>query len=457
MSESGHFVAIFGGGVAGVEAAYQLSKNGIYVALFEQNPLPYGKIEEGLPKWHVKLRNQEERKIDEKLQQPGVYFVPKIRLDETFSLREVMNWDFSAVLLAVGAWRDRPLPVPGINNYEEKGLYYQNPFVAWFNHNHESGYKEYQYEVRDGAVVIGGGLASLDVVKILTLETTRQRLEAIGEPVDLFALERQGINLTLQELGLTMPDLNMKGCTLYYRRRIGDMPLAPLPKNLSPEKEQKFYILRERILQNFQKRYLFNVQENAVPVDKIVEKDRLAGLIFRKTRMQNGMLTDQPGTDFEVRTPLVVSSIGSIPQPLEHLPFEGELLSIRNEETGQISGYDNLFALGNAVTGRGNIKESTAHSRYVTGKLLDDFFDMEEEYYETLIQQREENSKEKVEKIRDRLAGRQKLTGREIDSLLEKIRYLNEKTGYEGNYERWIDTHLPPRLEHLLNIDDFSE
>ncbi|MCB0294232.1 MAG: hypothetical protein KDG51_03110, partial [Calditrichaeota bacterium] len=63
----GHFVALFGGACAGSEAAFQLANRGIYVAVFDQQALPYGKIEDGLPKWHVKLRDKEEAKIDQKL------------------------------------------------------------------------------------------------------------------------------------------------------------------------------------------------------------------------------------------------------------------------------------------------------------------------------------------------------------------------------------------------------
>ena len=64
MQHTGHhFVAIFGGAVAGSEAAYQMAKRGIRVVVFDQNTLPYGKIEDGLPKWHEKLRDKEEAKI----------------------------------------------------------------------------------------------------------------------------------------------------------------------------------------------------------------------------------------------------------------------------------------------------------------------------------------------------------------------------------------------------------
>ena len=66
MKDSGHhFVAIFGGAVAGSEAAYQMAMRGFRVVVFDQNTLPYGKIEDGLPKWHEKLRDKEEGKINE--------------------------------------------------------------------------------------------------------------------------------------------------------------------------------------------------------------------------------------------------------------------------------------------------------------------------------------------------------------------------------------------------------
>ncbi len=55
MGKTKHIVAIFGGAVSGSEAAYQLAEKGIRTVVFDQNALPYGKIEDGLPKWHVKL------------------------------------------------------------------------------------------------------------------------------------------------------------------------------------------------------------------------------------------------------------------------------------------------------------------------------------------------------------------------------------------------------------------
>ena len=42
-------VGIVGGAVAGSEAVYQFTERGVRCIVFEQNDLPYGKIEDGLP------------------------------------------------------------------------------------------------------------------------------------------------------------------------------------------------------------------------------------------------------------------------------------------------------------------------------------------------------------------------------------------------------------------------
>src|SRR5579864_3800490 len=134
-SQPRHVVAICGGAVSGSEAAAICAAQGITAIVFEQNARPYGKIEDGLPRWHDRLRAKEYKAIDENLGRPGVYFVPRTKLGVDLPFEELTaRWGVSAVLLANGAWRDRPLPVPGAHDFVGKGLVYQNPFVHWFNH-----------------------------------------------------------------------------------------------------------------------------------------------------------------------------------------------------------------------------------------------------------------------------------------------------------------------------------
>src|SRR5262245_64845729 len=113
-----HVVAVVGGATAGAEAAAMLAQRDVQVVVFEQNPRPYGKIEDGLPRWHVKLRRKEYETINHKLSRPGIYFVPCTKIGRDIDFADLVSeWGFSAVLLAHGAWHDRPLPLPGADAY----------------------------------------------------------------------------------------------------------------------------------------------------------------------------------------------------------------------------------------------------------------------------------------------------------------------------------------------------
>lgn len=451
MNHPGYFVAVFGGAVAGSEAALQLSRRGIYTVVFEQNALPYGKIEDGLPKWHVKLRNKEEEKIDEKIKPPRVFFVPKVKLGRDIDFEDVTrNWGFSAVLVATGAWKDRPLAIAGIDDYIGRGFYYQNPFVAWFNHNHEPDYDGPQLETYDDAIVVGGGLASLDVVKILMLETTLKALKQHGDKIDMFTLEHGGIAKILESLGVTLSDLGIKGCTLYYRRRIGDMPLSPVPANPTAEQLEKAGAVRAKILKNFQAKYLFQFRECHAPVEKIVVGDRLAGLTFQRTNMVEGKAVPIPDSDEEVRSPLVISSIGSIPEGIAGMPARGDIFRIRDPESGAVEGYENVFALGNAVTGRGNINDSLHHGRKVSEHVMDNHLHWLEEDYEELLRQTSREVEHKISMISAQLTRKNLLPAETIQAIRQRIQEWQQRVNYDGNYDRWIASHLPPRLENML-------
>jgi ferredoxin/flavodoxin---NADP+ reductase len=443
-----HIIAIFGGAVSGAEAAWQLAQKGGTVVVFDQNLLPYGKIEDGLPKWHVKLRDKEEQTINEKLNHPSIHFVPGIKLGRDLDFEDVArNWGFSAVFLATGAWRDRPLAIPGIDSYLGKGLAYQNSFIYWYNHKHEPGYQGPHYEIEDGALVIGGGLASLDVAKAVMFELVEEALRKRGIETNLFVLERS-VAKVLEENGLTLQDLGLRGCTLYYRRRIQDMPLSPATDD-SPEATAKAVKVREKILQNFQSKYLFNVESCQMPANMIVEEERLAGLIFQQTRIEEGRAVPVPGTEKPVRAPLVVSSIGSIPEAIDGVPMSGQVYKVLSEDCCRIEGFENVFALGNAVTGRGNIKESLQHGREVALAAAEQYFS--EEAYESTFRRAESHANDRIGHIAGRIRRLAAPSDEQRRELIDKVRRLQQKAGYDGDYMAWVKRHLPVRLEEMIN------
>lgn len=446
-----HVVAVFGGAVSGAEAAWQLAQRGVRVVVFEQNALPYGKIEDGLPKWHVRLRDREEARIDEKLTHPNVTFVPCTRLGRDLDFEDVArNWGFSAILLATGAWRDRPLPVPGIDEYVGKGLVYQNTFMYWFNHMHEPDYAGPQVTIEDGAIVVGGGLASIDVCKAIMMTLVEARLRERGIETNLFELDK-GIDRVLEAHGLTFEELGLRGCTLYYRRRIEDMPLTPMDTS-TPELLAKARAVRRKVAENAMRKFFFRIEPQHVPVDKIVEGDRLVGLVFRRTRVTDeGRLEEIPGSEREVRAPLIVSSIGSVPEVIGGIPMQGQTYKLVSNDCCMVEGFDNVFAIGNAVTGRGNINESMKHGRAVSEALAEWYLCDGEEAISDGIRATEDRITGGLARILRRLGKRQPPDEATRQRIFERVRALQEKVGYDGDYAAWVARHKPVRLEELLS------
>src|SRR6516162_10461127 len=331
MNPVHHFVAVIGGAISGSVAAEILADSGIRVAVFEQNARPYGKIEDGLPRWHVEQRKQEYGRIDARMKKPNVYFIPNAKLGRDFDLSQLFKWGFSAVILANGAWRDRELGVPEAEQFVGKGLVYQNPFIYWYNHKNEKDYVGPRYETPDETLVVGGGLASIDVVKVLQLENYERALRARGIESSMHELEK-GIPALCKAHGINPQELDVKGCLLIYRRREQDMPLAQPPENATPEQIAKTELVRQKMLKLARDKYLFRFQDRRVATGLIVENGRLAGLRVAQAKVEGRRAEPTPGTEHEIRSPLVISSIGSVPEILPGVATKGEYYTFTDEE-----------------------------------------------------------------------------------------------------------------------------
>jgi ferredoxin--NADP+ reductase len=423
-----------------------LAQRGIRCVVLEKNDRPYGKIEDGLPRWHVNLRRQEEKKIDGKLSHPAIHFVPRTKLGEDLALHEVMDWGVSAVVLAVGAWRDRPAPLPGIDNYVGRGFQYQNPLVYWFNHYPEPGYHGPQITPADGAIVIGGGLASLDVAKIVMLETVSRTLATLGHKIDLYEMERRGIPMTLDEFGLTLPDLGMRGCLLISRRPMEDLPLSEMPPGATPEQAAATRGRRRKLLQGFLDKYLFRFMDRSVAVDFLTDGERLTGLRLAAVEIKDEGPVPVPDSHESFSAPLVVSSIGSVPEPIAGVQMHGSLYRIRDLHTGEVEGLDGVFAVGNAATGRGNILVSQKHGRLVSQNMLEHYLAGSASGYEEVLTDAAAAARTKVEAVTGRLAQRSPLPWSQVAAILARVKTLQDRVGYPGNYAEWIDRVHPPAV-----------
>jgi NADPH-dependent glutamate synthase beta subunit-like oxidoreductase len=416
-------IAVVGGAVAGSEAARIFSEQGIVTVVIEQNPRPYGKIEDGLPRWHVALRKKEYEVIDRGFESPHVHLIPSTKLGRDVDLQELTNqWSLHAVVLAHGAWNDRPLPVEGADRFIGRGLVYQNPFIHWFNHYTETDYTGEHYDILDGTIVVGGGLGSIDVIKALQLELTIRALRERGIEEDLVRTEVRGIPQTLKRHGLDWGDLGLRGCTLYYRRRFEDMPLVEMPDDASEKMRDKIIKSRRRVIEKAMSKYLFEANPLHLPIEEIVEGDRLVGLRFVRTRVEEGRAVPTDQT-LEVRAPMVISSIGSVPEPLSGIAMRGQLYDYSDWNLGRLEAYPNLFSTGNVVTGKGNIVSSRKHARFVAGDVIEHFL-----------------------RLADHVKRMPPLSKAQMETILRRVRELQERVGYTGDYRAWIQEVTPPDL-----------
>jgi NADPH-dependent glutamate synthase beta subunit-like oxidoreductase len=442
-----HFAAVIGGAIAGSVAAEIFADRGIRVVVIEQNERPYGKIEDGLPRWHQEQREQEFRRMDARLRKPGVFFLPCTKLGRDLDFQDLRNnWGFSAVVLANGAWRDRELGIPGSEEFIGKGLVYQNAFIHWYNHKNEEGNAGPHYQVPDDALVVGGGLASIDVVKVLQLENYERVLRSRGVQTDVYELEKKGVPAVCKMHGIAPKDLGVKGCLLIYRRREQDMPLAQPPENATSEQITKTQAIRKKMLHLAREKYLFRFQDRRMTTGLLIEDGRLVGLKVAETKVEGRKTEPIVGSESQLRAPMVISSIGSVPEEIPGVVMKGEYYDFKNEALPRYVRSEHVFGVGNVVTGQGNIRASLLHSEEVTTKIIENYIGVADRgsAFTRFYADAEAQGAAQARAIRDRVQTMAGLSFFEIAALEQRIRILQERVAYPGDYDSWIASVRPP-------------
>jgi NADPH-dependent glutamate synthase beta subunit-like oxidoreductase/Pyruvate/2-oxoacid:ferredoxin oxidoreductase delta subunit len=152
-AETGKKVAIIGGGVAGLAAAYQLRRMGHGCTIFDDHAELGGMMRYGIPGFRTPrevLDGEIKRIID-----MGVETKMNTRIGTDISMEQIEK-DYDAVLFALGAQGGRSLPVDGA---DAPNCVTAVAFLRAFNEGRLQ-------HVGDKVVVIGGGDTSIDVATV---------------------------------------------------------------------------------------------------------------------------------------------------------------------------------------------------------------------------------------------------------------------------------------------------
>jgi len=103
-------VAVVGSGPAGLAAAYYLRRSGHRVTVYERRPVAGGMLRHAIPEYRLPASVVDEEIA--RLTEMGIEFLTGVELGRDFHLDELAPYH-SAVFLATGACRERPVGISG--------------------------------------------------------------------------------------------------------------------------------------------------------------------------------------------------------------------------------------------------------------------------------------------------------------------------------------------------------
>ena len=156
---TGRRVAIIGSGPAGLTAAGDLARLGHQVTVFESLHEPGGVLVYGIPEFRLP-KDIVKAEVDY-LRKLGVEFRLNTFIGRLYTIQDLFDMGYDAVLLATGAGLPRFINMPGVNLV---GVYSSNEFLTRVNLMRAYLFPEYDTPIIRGrrVAVIGGGNAAMD-------------------------------------------------------------------------------------------------------------------------------------------------------------------------------------------------------------------------------------------------------------------------------------------------------
>ena len=143
----------------------------------------------------------------------------------------------------------------------------------------------------------------------------------------------------------------------------------------------------------------------------------------------------------------MISSIGSIPEPIERHRDEGRAVQAFTDwDLGRLDGYPTVFAAGNVATGKGNIIASRKHARLVSETISAAFLGLGEDGHageEATLDATTSAARETATAIANEIKQQPAIDADTLTSLRERVRARQQAVGYDDNFETWITRHTP--------------
>jgi NADPH-dependent glutamate synthase beta subunit-like oxidoreductase len=270
--ESGKKVAIIGGGVAGIAAAYQLRRLGHGATIFDERKELGGMTRYGIPGYRMP-RDVMDGEI-QRILDMGVETRMQTRVGRDISFSQ-LEQDYDAVLLAIGAQQGRTLNIPG---GDAPNCVSGVAFLAAFNEGR-------MQQTANRVVVIGGGDTAMDVVSVA------RRLGHINSPHEGDRPESVIRDLTAHDVATTAKRDGSE-VLLIYRRPIEAMPAAE----------------HERITA---KKEGITLRGSLAPRELVLGEDgRARALRVIEVEWADGKMTEKEGSEFDIECDLIVPAVG---------------------------------------------------------------------------------------------------------------------------------------------------
>ena len=215
---SGKKIAVIGAGPAGISCAYQLTRRGHAVTVFEAYSHPGGMIRYGIPPYRLprEVIDAEVGRVAEL----GVEFKYNTIIGKDILLEDLQN-DFDAVYIGMGCHKGRMLGAPG---EDATNIFTGAEFLNRINSGET-------IDVGDDVVVVGGGDSAIDAARVckrlganttIVYRRTKKEMPAIEEEIHEAELEGIGFEFLSVPIEAVKDDNNVATKLICQRMELGE-------------------------------------------------------------------------------------------------------------------------------------------------------------------------------------------------------------------------------------------